>query len=99
VPALGADRARDAHLRAAFGGEHHEDQEDQQDAGGDGERAEGGEQRQEGVALLVGQIEAVLFQCRDLQARALEGRRQEVDHLVGVAGARHLAAAVREQHV
>ena len=37
VPPARADRARDAELAAPLGGEHDEDQEDQQDAGGDRE--------------------------------------------------------------
>ena len=37
MAASGADRAGDAHLGPALGGEHHEDQEDQEDAGRDRE--------------------------------------------------------------
>ena len=51
VAAAGADGPRDAELAAPLGREHHEDQEDQQDAGGDRERAEGREQRHERRAL------------------------------------------------
>ena len=40
LAALGADRPRHAHLGAALGGEHREDQDDQQDAGRDREEAE-----------------------------------------------------------
>ena len=65
-----ADRARDAELPAALRGEHDEDQEDEQDAGGDREAAEGREERHEGVALRVGLLEAVLLLRVEPRARA-----------------------------
>ena len=40
MPALEADGAAHAHLRAPLGGEHHEDQEDEQHADRDREEAD-----------------------------------------------------------
>ena len=50
VPAPRTDRPRDAELSAPLGGEHHEDQEDEEDSGRDRERAEGREEGHERVA-------------------------------------------------
>ena len=59
VVALHADGAGDAHFRFAFLGEHGEDEEDEQDAGGDGKRAHEEEERGEGAGDQLGIIEAV----------------------------------------
>ena len=72
VAAPGADRAGDAHLGAALGGEHHEDQEDQQDAGRDREAPERREHLHERGARLVGRLQAVPLHGLRLEPARLE---------------------------
>ena len=57
--ALRADRARHAHLRLPLGGEHHEDHEDEHDAGGDREHAQHQEERREEVAVRLALLDRV----------------------------------------
>src|SRR5690606_22911078 len=62
LAALLPDRAGHAHLGAALGGEHGEDQDDQQDAGGDREEAEDQEEAGEGLGVLLGHLNGVLLE-------------------------------------
>ena len=95
----GADRAGDAELGAPLRGEHHEDQEDQQDPGGDREAAEGREDGDEDVADLVGRLEAVLLGPLQLQPERRERRRRRRDHPVGELRPGGLVAPVGHEHV
>ena len=70
VAALGADRAGHAHLRLSLGREHHEDHEDQHDAGGDREQTEDQEEGREEVAGLLGFLHVVLLHRLDVDGVA-----------------------------
>ena len=69
---LGAHSAGHAEFVFPLGGQHHEDEEDQQDAGGDGELREEQEDAAERGAYAIGGFERILFDRRHLQARAIE---------------------------
>ena len=88
-----ADRARDAELATSLGGEHDEDQEDEQDAGSDRERAERREQGHELRALLVGELERVALRRSRLETERCERRGEKASD----AGRRARAATVRDE--
>ncbi len=68
LPALGPDRASHAHLRLPLGGEHDEDHDDEQHAGGDGEEPEDEEEGGEDVARCFGILNEVLLDVFDFQS-------------------------------
>ena len=76
VAALRADRAGHAHLGLPLGGEHHEDHEDQHDAGGDREEAEDEEEGREHVADLLGLFDGVLLDRLDLDGAVAEAEQR-----------------------
>jgi hypothetical protein len=61
VTALCPDRAHHAHLRAALGGEHDEDQEHEQQTGGAGEQPQDQEDRNHRRAILIGGVDRPLL--------------------------------------
>ncbi len=97
VSALGPDRACDAELRAALGGEHDEDQEDEEDARRDREGAEHREEGHEDVALLVGGLEAVMLRGRRGEAEGREGRLQQADNRLASRGSAPRIARARDE--
>ena len=99
VAAPRADGAGDPELAPPLGGEHHEDQEDQQAAGEDREAAEGREDRHESVAFRVGGFERVALDRIDLEPPRRHDGIDDRRDLVGQLGAGELVAPVRDQHV
>ena len=99
VAPLGADGPGHAHLRPPLGGQHHEDEEDQQDAGRHREAAERGEQLDEDVAGRVGGVEAVALGRLGVEPERGDGLVEGRLDGVGGLDSGGLAAGVRHQHV
>ena len=77
---LGTHGTGHAEFVFPLGGQHHEDQEDQQDARGDGELREEQEDAAECRADVVGGLERLLLDRRHLQAGALEKGLERGDY-------------------
>ena len=71
MAALRADGAADTHLRLSLGRQHHEDHDDEEDASGDGEKAEDKEEGHHGVAESIRELQVFLLRFGDFQIERL----------------------------
>jgi hypothetical protein len=97
VAATRPHRTCDSQLAAPFGGEHDEDEEDQEDPCGNRERSEGREHGHERSARRVGGLERVLLRVVGLEPERGKRRLQAVDHRSAELGAALRAARVRHE--